>query len=178
MRKQVLGIIALGLLAFIVAGCSGSPDKASPAASAGKPAVKILEACDIITKAEAEQFIGEAVKEAEKKETPQVGLKLCVYNSAKSESNKFLQVGITQESFMPSSGQSPKSIYSSIKNNFPNAVKVDGVGDEAFIAPPGLHILSGTYYVTIAVGNSNDPKNREILKIAGQKAVDKLPKGK
>ena len=79
---------------------------------------------------------------------------------------------------MPSSGQSPKSIYSSIKNNFPNAVKVDGVGDEAFIAPPGLHILSGTYYVTIAVGNSNDTKNREILKNAGQKAVDKLPKGK
>ena len=77
---------------------------------------------------------------------------------------------------MPTNGQSPKAICESLKANFPNAVNVEGIGDDAFIASPGLHVIKGDYYITIGVGNSNDPKNRQILKEAGKKAVENLLK--
>ena len=70
--------------------------------------------------------------------------------------------------------ETTKKIYDSLKGNFTNALKVDGIGNDAFIAPPGLHVLAGNYYLTVAVGNSNDPKNQELLKTIGKKIVSKL----
>ena len=75
---------------------------------------------------------------------------------------------------MPNNGQTPQKLYAALKGNFPNALKVDGIGNDAFIAPPGLHILAGNYYLTVAVGNSNDPKNLELLKAIGKIIVAKL----
>jgi hypothetical protein len=166
------------LLTALLSGCGSSSvpsaqtqpkPPATPAASA-----KIIEPCDLISKADAQQYIGEPLKDPEKKETPVVGLKLCVYNTVTEGSGKYLQIGLTQQSFMPANGQTPKSLYDALKNNFKNAVKIDGVGDDAFISPPGLHVLKGGYYLTIASGNSNDPKTQELLKTIGKKAVDKL----
>jgi hypothetical protein len=74
---------------------------------------------------------------------------------------------------MPSNGQTPQKLYDALKGNYTNAL-VDGIGNDAFIAPPGLHVLVGNYYLTVAVGNSNDPKNQELLKTIGKKIVSKL----
>lgn len=172
MKKSIAILIGLIIIA-IVAGCSSSKNAGS-INTPGKQQTKLLEPEMLISKQEAAQFIGQPVKDAEKKETKSVGMKLCVYNPVKEGTAKFLQVTITQQAFMPANGQTPQSIYESLKNNFKNAVKVDGVGDEAFIAPPGLHMLKNGYYITIAVGNSDDEKNRELLKSVGKKAVDNL----
>jgi hypothetical protein len=51
---------------------------------------------------------------------------------------------------------------------------VEGIGDEAYLATPGLHILSDGYYISIALGNPSDKKNQEMLKEAGLLAVDNL----
>jgi len=177
--RSIALVVCLALLiAALLAGCGGNkapaaqtPDK-PPATSASS--IKIIEPCSLVSKTEAEQYIGQPLKDAEKKETPVVGLKLCVYSTVAEGSGKLLQIGLTQQSFMSGSNQTPKSIYDSLKNNFPNALKVEGVGDDAFISPPGLHVLKGSYYLTVAVGNSNDPKNQELLKTIGKKAVDKL----
>ena len=75
---------------------------------------------------------------------------------------------------MPNNGQTPKKIYDALKENFKNAVKVDGIGADAFIAPPGLHVLAGNYYLTFAVGNANDPKNQDLLKSISKNVVGKL----
>lgn len=165
------------LFTALLAGCgsNSSPTSQTPAKPQPVPVASAkIEPCALISKAEAEQYIGQPLKDAEKKETPAVGLKLCVYNTVAEGSGKLLQLGITQQSFMSGSNQTPKSLYEALKNNFKNAVKVDGVGEDAFIAPPGLHVLKGGYYLTIAVGNANDPKNQELLKTIGKKTVDKL----
>ncbi len=169
MKKTTL-VLAAVLIATLVAGFSSSKSKTQSQKE------KIIEPCALITKTDAEQLIGEPMKDPQKRDNKVVGQKLCIYESAKKDSFRFFQISLTQQAFMPANGQSPKSIYESLKANFPNAVKVEGIGDDAFIAPPGLHAIKGDYYITIGVGNSSDPKNREILKAAGKKAVDNLLK--
>ncbi len=67
------------------------------------------------------------------------------------------------------------SIFESIRENFADELtQVDGIGDEAFIATPGIHILKGDYYIVIGVGNSSDEDNRAILKTSGIRAVENL----
>ena len=178
-KSAVATIVCFILLSsLLLSGCGGSstaPAKAptsSPAVSASVS--KTIEPCELVSKADAQQYLGQPLKDPEKKETAAVGLKLCVYNTVQEGSGKLLQIGITQQSFMPNNGQTPQKLYAALKGNFPNALKVDGIGNDAFIAPPGLHILAGNYYLTVAVGNSNDPKNLELLKAIGKIIVAKL----
>jgi len=190
--KKVFTILFITLyIAGIFTGCSEKTENGSVTSTDPQPQTqkakssnseksniseRIIEPDELISKTEAEQLIGESLKAGERKDTKAVGMKLCVYNAVKEDTFKFLQVSITQKTFMPDNGQSPESIYKSIKDNYENAVVVEGIGNEAFIAPPGLHILNGTYYITIAIGNSDDEKNRETLKAAGKKAVENLNK--
>lgn len=181
MKTKASILIVVLSIALLLAGCGGAPAPAAntPAKTATAPstppaAVKLIEPCDLISKAEAQQYIGQPMKDAEKKETPAVGLKLCVYSTVSEGSGKYLQIGITQQAFMPNNGQTPKAIYDTLKGNFPNALKVSGIGDDAFITPPGLNLLKGNYYLTVAVGNSNDPKNQELLKTIGKKIIEKI----
>jgi len=51
---------------------------------------------------------------------------------------------------------------------------VEGVGDDAFIAAPGLHMMANGYYVMIALGDPADAKNVELLKKAGALAAEEL----
>lgn len=178
--KRTTALIAclMLLLTLLITGCgtSSAPSAQTPAKPAVAPAAtsKIIEPCDLISKSDAQQYVGQPLQDPEKKETPVVGLKLCIYNTIAEGSGKLLQIGLTQQSFMPNNGQTPKKIYDSLKSNFTNALKVEGIGDDAFISPPGLHVLKGGYYLTIAIGNSNDPKNQELLKTIGKKTVEKL----
>lgn len=181
MKTKASILLVVLCIATLLAGCGGSPApapttpaKPATAPSAPSASAKLIEPCDLISKAEAQQYIGQPMKDAEKKQTPAVGLKLCVYSTVSEGSGKFLQIGITQQAFMPNNGQTPKAIYDAIKGNFPNAMKIGGIGDDAFITPPGLHLLKGNYYLTVAVGNSNDPKNQELLKTIGKKIIEKI----
>ena len=178
-RRTYIYILCLTLLSsLLLSGCGGNsaPPAKAPASSpaVSSTAAKIIEPCDLVSKTEAQQYLGQPLKDPEKKETSAVGLKLCVYNTVQEGSGKLLQIGLTQQSFMPNNGQTPRKLYDALKGNFTNALKVDGIGNDAFIAPPGLHVLTGNYYLTVAVGNSNDPKNQELLKTIGKKIVGKL----
>ena len=177
-KTFAISAILVLLLISILSGCGGSaepPKKAADSSpSTATTSVKMIEPCNLVSKSEAQQYLGQPVKEAEKKETAAVGLKLCVYSTVEEGSGKYLQIGITQQSFMPNNGQTPKKIYDALKDNFKNAVKVDGIGNDAFLAPPGLHVLAGNYYLNFAVGNANDPKNLALLKTISKTVVGKL----
>ena len=67
--------------------------------------------------------------------------------------------------------QTPESLYRAIVENFEDAIKVDGVGDEAYFATPGLHILEDGYYILIVIGNLDDEGNSEKLVEAGKLAA-------
>ncbi|PIE54233.1 MAG: hypothetical protein CSA35_06720 [Dethiosulfovibrio peptidovorans] len=79
-----------------------------------------------------------------------------------------LQISIVQ-------GEKAKECFSAIKEGFPDHEVVKGIGDYAFFAPPGLHVLAENYYITIAAGNLN--KNKDKTLTAGKKLVSRLKKG-
>jgi hypothetical protein len=171
MDLAVAAAVGLPMVVFL-AGC-GESSAPSSRAAANAPTVlaKLIEPCGLLSKGDAESYIGQPLKDPERKETPVVGLKLCVYDTVSAGSGKLLQIGLTQQAFMPNNGQTPQSIYAALKANFRNAINVDGIGDDAFISPPGLHVLKGGFYLTVAVGNSNDPKNQELLQTIGKRLV-------
>jgi len=178
--------LASALILF--AGCGGD-DKSSESSQGKQTAVqatkgysvegKLIEPCELITKAEAGSLIGEAVKEGQHDEQKAVGMKKCFYEAASPDSGKFLQITAQQPEFMPpqvrEAGQSPKTIFAETKKMLAGGrVDLAGFGDEAFISTGGLHMLTGEYYITIGVGNPDRDGNRQKLEAAGQLALDKL----
>lgn len=185
--KRLFNFILPIILLLVLSSCvsekntqqakTNEPAKITPKAETLKG--KLIEPGMLISMEEAEKFTGSLMKDAEKTENKVVGQKICFYNP-KNEDSRFLQISIQQKAFMSKSlldaGETPKTIYETTKKNFEKAVQVDGIGDDAFIAPPGIHILKGEYYITVGVGNSDDETNRGILKEVGKKAVENLEK--
>jgi hypothetical protein len=79
-----------------------------------------------------------------------------------------------------SAGQSesltPKNVYEGLKKLFsdPNATISGRLGDGAFISAQGISILSGEYYIYIAVGSFSPEQAQTILKQAGELALTNL----
>jgi hypothetical protein len=161
------------------AGAPAVSQDSTPVIQDSTPAGTIIEPGQLISRQEAEQLLGEAVKEGEKKEQPVVGQKICFYDVQNEDSRSFLQISITQTAFMKSGGQTPESIYSATKEALIETGKqrsIDGVGDEYFFGTPGLHILKDGYYLCIAADGSDDGKVQQLLEQAGALAVANLEK--
>lgn len=169
-------ILFAGVLFYLFSGSGGDWE----ACAAGpKKAAQLIEPCQLITKAEAEEIMVVAFKEGQHSENKVVGQKMCLYEAADENSFAFLQISLTQNAFIPpkifASGQTAQTIFGTIKEAFPDREAINGAGDDAFIATPGVHILYGDYYMTIGAGNIN--QNRDKLKIAGVKAMANLEAG-
>lgn len=131
----------------------------------------IIEPASIISKEDARSLAGGIFSDCVVTEQPVVGMKLCVYDNGQN----FLQIGLTQVAFMPEGNKrDPKEIFTDLKKAFPDAETIAGLGDDNFIAPPGLHILKGDYYLSISLGLM--AKDGEKLKAAGMKAIENLEK--
>lgn len=156
----------VGAIFFVSIFCGFDRDAQGKSGTTGS---KVIEPAMIISREDARALTGVDFGPCTLKEQPAVGLKLCVYE----KDGVFLQLGLTQAAFMIKKGRNtPESIYNSIKAAFQDAPRIEGVGDDNFIAPPGLHIMKNGYYLTISLGLMN--KDREKLKAAGLKAVEKL----
>lgn len=185
MGKRYLCLLVSTLILF--AGCGGS-DPSSDSSQGKETAVQAakgpadcqpIEPCALITKAEAESLIGEAVKDGQYDEQQAVGMKKCFYAAANPDSAKFLQLTVQQASLMPQqvreAGQSPKTIFAETKKMLADGrVDLTGLGDEAFIGTGGLHMLAGEFYITIGVGNPDRDGNRQKLEAAGRLAAGNL----
>lgn len=130
----------------------------------------------LLTKAEVSKIMESGVVELSSSEQPAVNLRLSLYTT---EDDSFFQVGIVQKAGFEKDGGGdsvdPKQIYLDVKEGFPDAEELQGFGDDAFLAPPGLHILKGDYYLTLAAGNTSDPETIPRLKEAAAIAVTRLP---
>jgi len=138
--------------------------------------IKVIEPSELISRDEAKDLLGVEVGEGIATEMPVVGLKMCVYE----KEDAFLQIAITQESFMTKEsikqGQSPKNHFEETKAAFGDAKKIEGLGDDNFIAAPGVHILKGNYYITLSFGLFSDNSMEEKLKAGGSLAIENLIK--
>lgn len=176
MRKILSLFIALAMLLLCACGVpagnqGGTPSEMGATAPVEELSAGIIEPSALISREEAESILGISLDTAETTEQERVALKQCLYESE----DRFFQIGLTQQAMMPAGqSQTPESLYRAIVENFEDAVKVEGIGDEAYFATPGLHILQDGYYILIAIGNLSDEGNREKLKQAGELAVENL----
>ena len=167
MKRMFLATTCIILTLCLLGGCDSDP-KAKAVSAAG---AKMIEPAMIISKEDAKALTGVNFADCTAKEQPVVGLKMCVYE----KDGAFLQVGLTQPAFMDKkAGNTPESLYRATKSAFKDAVKIDGVGDDNFLAPPGLHILKGSYYMTVSIGLM--AKDNEKLKAVAVRAVENLNK--
>ncbi len=138
----------------------------SPIVSFAKSPVTI-DPCDLLTHQEVDKIMGEKMKEGKLDEQKITGTKRCFYQARNVNSFSLLQISIVE-------GKKAKEYFSVIKKGFPDHEVIEGVGDDAFIATPGIHILTKSYYITIAAGNIN--KNKDKALAAGKKVVYNLKK--
>lgn len=180
MCKQVFCLIIIGFITLGILACNNSENTSQRSSDTSVTDQQIIDPCVLISKQDAEKLVSEQLKDAERQEQDKVGLKLCLYDPGEENLNKFLQISLTQSAFMDKktleSGQSPKSIFESIKATFEEELTKEPIGDDAFIATPGIHILKSDYYLVISVGNISHEHNREILRNAGKLAVENLEK--
>ena len=167
-------LTALLMMALAACGSDGAPSAdQGDAHPEGEPAA-MIEPSQLISQAEAESIIGHTLDVVEDTEEERVGLKQRLY-TATDDMNALLQIGITQQAAMPpEQTQTPEDLYRAITENFDDAVQVDGIGEEACFATPGLHILESGRYILVAVGNTSTDAARQKLKEAGRVAVENL----
>ncbi|MDD3815341.1 MAG: hypothetical protein PHZ02_11945 [Desulfocapsaceae bacterium] len=162
--KKMWIVLLVGSLLFV----GGDMVLAGVSSAAGK----LLEPVMLLSQEEAKQLTGVSFEACTVKEQPAVGLKLCVYENDAT----LLQIGLTQAEFMDKKlregGTTPQSIYLAIKDAFKDAASIEGVGDDNFIAPGGLHILKDGYYLTVSLGSLS--KDNAKLKAVGMRVVENL----
>jgi hypothetical protein len=176
MKRIFWLFIALAMLSLCACGApagnqGGAPSEAVASPPGDSAAAGIIEPSALISREEAESVLGISLGTAQTSEQKRVGLKQCLYESE----DRFFQIGLTQQAMMPTEQtQTPESLYRAIVENFEDAVQAEGIGDEAYFATPGLHVLQDGYYILIAIGNLSDEDNREKLTEAGRLAVKNL----
>lgn len=105
---------------------------------------------------------------------------MCFYESA-VQGDRFLQISVLQNTpYMAAQGVPVKGLFDRLRSPGPGVMSdptlmvVEDVGDEAYILPPGIHIMFQGYYIVIGVGDPVDPDNVKILTKAGKLAVENL----
>jgi len=179
--KQILAFLMIWLL-LLAAGCggkTGAPQGDNGAAKDTETARELADPLTLLTRAEAEAFLGEPVKEPELRDTENpLGQKICFYAPASDQAARFIQLSLVQNEGMAKNLRDQKydvrQLYTETKKNFTDARDVAGVGDEAFWSTNGLHILKGNAYLNISVGNSDKPENLELAKQVAEKALPRL----
>lgn len=190
MKKGFSTIILLLLAVAVLAGCC-APVPAGPSGtpwptSSPAPVGPVIEPTALISKAEAEVLLNTMLKDdTDNKPEPTTspaatpaplakGMKMCYYGAA-GKNAPFMQVTVYEKGLVGAGAQEPRHVYDTLKHSV-TPVAVPGLGEDAFIAAPGIHIAYQGYYIMIAVGDPTVPANVEILKNAGAKAVENLMK--
>ncbi len=185
MKKTVLIVgLLLGVLLLMTAcsnpGTSGSGKSNTSQVEEKKDASSgLIDPRNLLTRAEAEALMGEALKEAEYNDTKNaLGQKIVMYSPTSDKAVRFLQLSLVQNEAMSAnlrgSGYNVSKLYQETKKNLPGAQAISGIGDEAFWGTNGLHILKGNVYLNISVGNSSKAENLELAKQAAAKALARL----
>ncbi len=187
MKKGLIAALLLVMIAGLMAGCMGggivAEVTASPLPSGVKPSPTPtmnpkVQPEQLISAQEAAQLLGvEKIPEQSAGATTppnsiaKEGMFLAFYNAG---DGRFLQITVHQRAEELSTISVPKDLFDRLQRNVKDLVAVEGVGDSAFIAAPGLHMMANGYYVVIAVGDPTAAKNVEILKNAGKLVAEKL----
>lgn len=176
MKRFLLVLMTLAVMSWLPA-CGDQSQNAAAPASTGQSREKLVQPEELISRQEAETLLGVRFRECDKTEQPAVGQIICFYDS--TDSDRLFQVALVQNAAFTDEMlqyQNAATIYATTREMLLDMATAESVGDDAFIAVPGIHILKGNHYLTIAVGNTSDEANRAILRKAGKIAVENLEK--
>jgi hypothetical protein len=156
--------------------------------SALKNPVQLPETFPPATAAAETEPAASGVPEAPRRINPAPSKLLICFYEAAEPGGRFLQVSMLQTNDeMAAQKVSARLQFDALKGTGPSNVAdpklylVEGVGDEAFIAAPGLHIMFNGYYILVSLGDPYDPTvhpngktNEQMLLEAGKLAVKNL----
>lgn len=179
LKRWAAGILVMAI--FVIAGCGNAGKTAEDQGDSTAKKTTSSEVTDVrtlLTRAEAAELLGEPVKEPDYQVKEPMGQQLLFFSTEADTALRFIQVSVVQNEGMSgnlqSSGYNVIKLYQETKKMFKDNQSVTGIGDEAFWATNGLHILKGNYYINISTGNTEDPANLELAKKVADKVIPRL----
>jgi Protein of unknown function (DUF3558) len=168
------------------AGDASAPNgSANPANSNAKPSeAKELDACKLVTKAEAEEILGEHVKDADSGPASMHGGTICMYGSQDSLSAKHVTVRVESPNFDWNKYKEERRIEGEKMQPKRGRVRpVPGLGKDAYFARHVLHVLTDHGILTViifknpadaAAGEDLETKTETAEKALAEKAVARM----
>lgn len=174
--KTALCITLLWLA--LATGCGGDQDQAAPAAAQADP-------CSLVTVAEVEAALGQAVQPPETKQTHNpLGQAICFYAATGEDKVRFVQVSLVRSQGMTAQmraqGYSAARLFEDTKALLQEPQEVPGLGQAAFFggsglkAGAGLHVLAQEAYLTITVAGSDGRHDLAQAQALAVKALQRL----
>jgi hypothetical protein len=171
-RREWFAVLSLLLLSFETVAAQETKADTRKTASGGGKAVRV-DACELLTKQEAEAILGQTAKDP-KKQSEQVspdgrsGFTLCGYEGVgKGPSFSILA------RWQP--GQNAKTAAEQVKSEVGTSRDVQGLGDVAFWSGGQMHVFRGPYYLIVSVLVSRDSEALDLSQKVASKAVARLP---
>ena len=195
-RRNISHLIAsqvalLALLTFTACNSNPASDagtasaNASPAASNAAPsASKELDACKLVTKAEAEQVMGEKLKDPDSGPASMQGGTICRYESPDSLSAKNVTIRVESPNFNWDKFKEDKRVEGEKMQPKRGRIRqVPGLGKDAYFARHVLHVLTDHGILTVivfkdpadaAAGEDAETKTEAAEKALAEKAVPRM----
>ena len=195
-RRNISHLIAgqIALLALLTfTACNSKPASdagtasanASPAASNAAPsASKELDACKLVTKAEAEQVMGEKLKDPDSGPASMQGGTICRYESPDSLSAKNVTIRVESPNFNWGKYKEDKRVEGEKMQPKRGRIRqVPGLGKDAYFARHVLHVLTDHGILTVivfkdpadaAAGEETETKTEAAEKALAEKAVPRM----
>jgi hypothetical protein len=171
-------------------GCNQNKDSSSaaaaPAAStkSSASASKELDACTLVTKAEAEAVLGEHIKDRTSGPASMHGGSICMYESADSLSARHITIRVESPNFDWNKYKEQMRVEGENMRPKPGRVRqVSGLGRDAYFARHVLHVLTDKGTLTVIVfkdpgeavaGEETETKAESAEKTLAEKAVTRL----
>lgn len=166
MLKKLCAILLSSMCIMCLCSCGGG----EPA----EEAVPVLSPTDILSVEEAAEFTGTAMKQ-DGEIIENNGTKTVVYVSDPIGSADSVTVQLTQYSDTMSMDD-VWNRYDTARIKRSDSEIADGIGTDAYIAFPYIHIYDKGCDITIAAGSGSDDKQTSLLKRIGERAVMNLSK--
>lgn len=182
-------IVLLALLTFTACSQSSKPASnagaanvsASPAAS---NASKELDACNLVTKAEAEQVMGEKLKDADSGPASMQGGTICLYGSPEPVSPKNVTIRVESPNFNWDKYKEAKRVEGeNMRPKRGHMRQVPGLGKDAYFARHVLHVLTDHGILTVIIfkdtadavaGEETETKTEAAEKVLAEKALTRM----
>ena len=155
---ELIWAVLTGMLLLVAVGCnqnnspSSSANSQSGVAKPGASGSKELDACTLVTKAEAEAVMGEHLKDGESGPVSMQGGELCMYESPDTMSARHVTVRKESPNFDWNKYKEERRIEGERMQPKRGRIRpVPGLGKEAYFARHVIHVLTDKGILTVIV---------------------------